>query len=720
MKDLRTARQKMTIQPEVETNRPTANAWNLSVGPDICRDVQAGLDHEWSVTNGLGGYAAGSLVGATTRSYHGLLVAALRPPVERDVLITKIDETIELPGKGILKLGVNEYRDGTIDPQGYSYLDTFSLEADVPCFRYRLDENMTLEKRVWMEYGQNTTYVQYVLSAMPAKGERDAPLTLTLTPYCLYRNYHSTTRGDANWHFLVEDQGNRCRIRAYEGAPACFLVLGSSAHYTPTGNWFWGVKHRRDAERGLPDSEDVYQPGTFRLQMTPGERVTIVLSSEPQLQAEFGGSQHEVAVEKAWTRHQQRVQQLLATANQSKDALPQRDPVLARLILAADQFIVARPARARDSQPDSGQGHLSTELKTVIAGYPWFTDWGRDSMISLPGLLLGTGRYDEARALLKAFASYTHGGLIPNRFPDSGEAPEYNTIDATLWLFYVLDRYIATTGDWSLLNELFLTLSSSVDWHVEGTSYGIGVDPADGLLRGGTPGVQLTWMDARVGDWVVTPRHGKPVEVNALWYYALTCMESWAGRFSLDASRFSQLRSKVREHFARRFWYDAGGYLYDVVDVEGIAGQHDASLRPNQLFAASLTPSLLTGEQMRSMLQKVTETLLTPLGLRSLSPDDPSYCKHFDGNQQQRDGAYHRGTVWQWLIGPYVDVHLSVYNDRAALRSLLQPLVQHLWDACLGTISEVAEPEPPFTPAGCYAQAWSVAEVLRCWRSVQV
>ena len=235
MKDLRTARQKMTIQPEVETNRPTANAWNLSVGPDICRDVQAGLDHEWSVTNGLGGYAAGSLVGATTRSYHGLLVAALRPPVERDVLITKIDETIELPGKGVLKLGVNEYRDGTIDPQGYSYLDTFSLEADVPCFRYRLDENMTLEKRVWMEYGQNTTYVQYVLSAAPGKGERDAPLTLTLTPYCLYRNYHSTTRGDANWHFLVEDQGNRCRIRAYEGAPACVLVLGSSAHYTRQG-----------------------------------------------------------------------------------------------------------------------------------------------------------------------------------------------------------------------------------------------------------------------------------------------------------------------------------------------------------------------------------------------------------------------------------------------------------------------------------------------------
>ena len=714
------ATQKMGMQPAVETDCDTANAWDLSLGPDICKNVQAGLDHEWYVTNGFGGYAAGSLIGATTRSYHGLLVAALCPPVERDVLITKIDEAIELPDKRVLKLGVNEYRDGTIDPQGYNYFDTFSLEADVPCFRYRLGENITLEKRIWMEYGQNTTYVQYMLRdsydgrGVPG-GYPDAPLTLTLTPFCLYRDHHSATRGDASWHFLVEDQGNRCRIRAYEEAPAYLIVLGPSAHFIPTGYWFWGVKHRRETERGLPDIEDVYQPGTFRMQMNPVEPVTIVLSAEPQLQAEFGSPQHEAAVEKAWTRHQQRARHLLAKANQSKYPLPQQDPVFARLVLAADQFIVARPANTHDSRPDSRQEHLSSDRKTIIAGYPWFTDWGRDGMISLPGLLLSTGRYNEARGLLKAFASCTQGGLIPNRFPDSGEAPEYNTIDAALWMFHALDRYLKATGDWSLLNELFLTLSYIIERHVEGTSYGIGVDPADGLLRGGTSGVQLTWMDAKVGDWVVTPRHGKPVEVNALWYYALTCMESWAGRFSLDTTRFGQLRSKVREHFTPRFWYEEGGYLYDVVDVEGVAGQNDASLRPNQLFAASLTPSLLTEEQVRSMLQKVTATLLTPLGLRSLSADDPSYCKHYNGNQQQRDGAYHRGTVWPWLIGPYVDAHLFIDNDRAAVRSLLQPLVQHLWDACLGTISEVAEPEAPFTPAGCFAQAWSVAEVLRCW-----
>ncbi|HEY6411253.1 MAG TPA: amylo-alpha-1,6-glucosidase, partial [Ktedonobacteraceae bacterium] len=540
----------MTIQPQVEEDLSQRNAWDLIVGSDMCSNVQAGLDHEWLVTNGLGGYAAGSVVGGTTRSYHGLLVAALRPPVERNVLITKIDETVELPDATVLKLGVNEYRDGTIDPQGYTHLDKVSLEADVPCFRYLLDEYGMLEKRVWMEYGQNTTYVQYTLSAVPADGAIvHAPLTLTLTPFCVYRSHHATNHGDANWHFLVEDQGNRCRIRAYEGAPACVLVLGPSAHFTQTGDWFWGVKHRRDSERGLPDVEDVFQPGTFRIHMQPGERVTIVLSAEPALPAEFGGPQHEAAVEQAWIRHQQRIQHLLAQAAHEQDGLSERDPVLARLVLAADQCIVDRSVTSPSA---SGQGQRETRLKTIIAGYPWFADWGRDSMISLPGLLLTTGRYQEARDLLKAFASYTHAGLIPNRFPDSGEAPEYNTIDGTLWMFHALDRYLKASGDWSLLNELFLTLSSIIDWHVEGTIYGIGVDPADGLLRGGTAGVQLTWMDAKVGDWVVTPRHGKPVEVNALWYYALSCMESWAARYSLDASKFSRLRQQVREQFSKR------------------------------------------------------------------------------------------------------------------------------------------------------------------------
>jgi glycogen debranching enzyme len=735
----------MFIEQDTDAlNHTPTDAWNLYVGREICGDVQAGLNREWLVTNGIGGYASGSIVGATTRSYHGLLVAALHPPVDRTVLVTKIDEEVKFSDGHIFKLGVNEYHDGTIDPQGYTYLDKFSLDADMPCFRYALKDSLMLEKRIWMEYGHNTAYVQYMLHGTREDGEASntigKPLTLTLYPFCLSRDHHSTTRGAADWHFIVEGQGNRCQVRAYDSAPVCSITLGPFAHFTPTGVWYWRVLHRRETERGLPNLDDVYSPGFFRIQITPGERVTIVLSAEVPSQPEFGGQQHEEAVAQSLNRHHRRIKQLLAVTDRSTDKLllaqglsearrgserrrlgdgvgsadwgrPQQDPVRARLIIAADQFIVARPANIASNAPL----HLSPDRKTMIAGYPWFTDWGRDSMISLPGLLLCTGRYSEARGLLKAFASFMHEGLIPNRFPDSGEAPEYNTVDATLWMFHALDRYIATTGDWTLLKELFPTLSDSIAWHVRGTAYGIGVDPGDGLLHAGAPGVQLTWMDAKVDDRVITPRRGKPVEINALWYYALTCMESWAVHLSVDATLYSQLRSQVSQHFATRFWYEPGGYLYDVVDVEGAAGQNDASLRPNQLLAVSLTRSLLSEEQISSILQQVTEHLLTPMGLRTLSPQDPAYRSQFNGDRVQRDSAYHQGTVWPWLIGPYIDVYLRVHNDLSAIAPLLHPLIQHLWDACLGTISEVAEPEPPFTPGGCFAQAWSVAEVLRCW-----
>ncbi len=690
------------------------NAWKLYLGRDICSDVEAGLNHEWLVTNGLGGYAAGSTLGATTRSYHGLLVAATRPPVERTVLVTKIDEEVELQDGRVLKLGVNEYYDDTIDPQGYQYLDTVSLEGDIVCFSYQVQDSLKLEKRVWMEYGENTTYVQYVLRASPDGDDSAGPLMLRLSPFCLFRDHHSTTQGSNDWHFLVENQGNSIRVRAYESAIPFQLIAGPSARFTSTGVWYWRVLHRRDRERGLADLDDVYQPGVFNMQIALGERVTLVLSAESGLQRGFGGPKHEEVVKQAYMRHQRRIKRLLDIADRSTDDLPKRDPVRARLVIAADQFIVARP-EGTGSTSDNNAIRLTPNRKTVIAGYPWFTDWGRDSMISLPGLLLCTGRYGEARGLLKAFASFTHEGLIPNRFPDSGEAPEYNTADATLWMFHALHKYTTTTGDWSLLKELFPTLSDIIEWHLRGTTYGIGVDPNDGLLHAGAPGVQLTWMDAKVGDWVVTPRRGKPVEINALWYCALNYMESWAVRLSIDALQYGQLRSQVYENFARRFWYEEGGYLYDVVDVDGVAGQNDASLRPNQLFAASLTHDLLTEAQTRGLLEKVTEKLLTPMGLRTLSPEDPAYRNHFNGNREQRDGAYHQGTVWPWLIGAYIDAHLHIYNDGTALLPLLQPLVQHLWDACIGTVSEVAEPEPPFVPAGCFAQAWSVAELLRGW-----
>jgi predicted glycogen debranching enzyme len=682
----------------------------LQADQELCRDVERALATEWLVTNGLGGYASGSLLGATTRCYHGLLVAALRPPVERTVLVTKIDEEVTLPSGELLKLGVNEYQESdVIDPQGYHYLESVSLEEDIPCFRYILNEDLVLEKRVWMEYGQNTTYVQYSLVAHSSSSIE--PVQLSLIPFCATRNYHATTQGNADWHFQVEAQENRCRIRAFDSAPAFQIVANTSVAFVPTGFWYWHVLLRRDRERGLPALDDVYQPGLFQASLHPGQHLTLVLSAEESLTSELGTVQHNEVINQAMVRHSRRVKQLFSLVDQRFSDLPLHDPVLARLVLSADQFIVARP----DSNTASWPLQLSPSHKTLIAGYPWFTDWGRDSMIALPGLLLSTGRYSEARGLLKAFLSFTHNGLIPNRFPDNGANPEYNTADATLWLFHALACYLETTNDWGLLKELFPILSEIMHQHIQGTDYQIGLDQQDGLLHAGVPGVQLTWMDAKVDDWVVTPRRGKPVEINALWYRALTLMESWAIRLSTDATLYSRLRTLFRQNFAARFWYEQGGYLYDVLDQDGVTGQNDASLRPNQLFAASLTNDLLSEAQVVSMLAQVTEHLLTPVGLRSLSPNDLKYRPHFNGDRLQRDGAYHQGTVWQWLIGPYIDVHWRVHNDRAALRVLLQPLLQQLRSPCLGTLSEVAEPEAPFTPAGCFAQAWSVGEFLRCW-----
>lgn len=693
------------------------NAWNLSLGRAVCSDVTAGLDREWLVTNGLGGYASGSISGATTRGYHGLLVAALRPPVERFVLVTKVDEELTLADGRTLRLGVNEYEDGTLDPQGYTYLAALALEGDMPCFTYQLEENLRLEKRIWMEYGENTTYVQYLLHDSSGQEPDARPLFLTLLPFCLYRDHHSITQGRQDWKFLVESLGSGCQIRASAEARPYRLWMSRKALFTPGGLWYWHVRHRHDQERGLNSVEDVYQPGVLRVPIRPGERVTLVISAEEKFAPALGAVQHEEYVAQALRRHQRRIKQLLDIADRSTTSLAKRDPVRARLVIAADQFIVTRP-QAAAKQVNSARKHLSPDSKTMIAGYPWFTDWGRDSMVSLPGLLLCTGRYTEARGLLKTFASYVHEGLIPNRFPDHGEAPEYNSADATLWMFSAINSYLTVTSDRSLLKELFPKLVEIIQWHLQGTAYGIGVDPEDGLLRASAPGLQLTWMDAKIGDWVVTPRRGKVVEINALWHCALACMEKWAADLSIDAFQYGQLRSQVEHSFAKRFWYARGGYLYDVIDVEGIKGQNDAALRPNQLFAASLASHLLNETQVRSILQQVTNHLLTPMGLRSLSPEDPAYQPRFNGALYQRDSAYHQGTVWPWLIGAYIDVHLRVFHDCAAVSPLLSPLVHHLWEACLGTVSEIAEPEEPFTPVGCFAQAWSVAELLRVWLAI--
>lgn len=680
-------------------------------------DLDADLAREWLVTNGLGGYAMGSICGTTTRAYHGLLVAAVHPPVGRVMLVTKVDETVIVPGRPSVELGTNEYADGTISPRGFERLTGFVLEGLVPCFTYRLDDGAEIEKRVWMEHGANVTFVRYSYRADAGAGLSARAIVVTLAPFCLDRDHHGCTRGSPDWRFLVDAEPSACTVRAFAGAMAYRLIAGPAARFDPRGEWYWNIFHRAEHARGLVDTEDVYLPGTFSVSLAPGATATLVLCAEPILPdqlSELGGERHEAMVDAALARERQRETMLLDHAG-----IAGRDNELrARLTLAADQFLVARsgsvnstlPMRSTLSQREKGGGE---ESLTVIAGYPWFTDWGRDTMIALPGLTLTTRRVGEARGLLLTFARYLDQGMLPNRFPDAGEAPEYNTVDATLWYFHAIARYLETSADNDLLAALFPRLDEVIEWHTRGTRYGIHMDPADGLLAAGAPGAQLTWMDAKVDDWVVTPRWGKPVEVNALWHHALALMGDWARRLGRDPSRYDRLREDVERSFAPRFWYEAGGYLYDVVDVAGVEGASDWALRPNQLFALALAPGLVAHERAVSVLRRVETELLTPLGVRTLSPEDPRYIGSYGGDRRTRDGAYHQGTVWPWLLGAYADACVNVYGTTAAVRPMLAPFAMHLREAGIGSVSEVASGSAPYTPGGCVAQAWSVAELLR-------
>jgi len=646
---------------------------------EICRDLSAALSREWIVTNGIGGYASSTITGANTRRYHGLLVAALKPPAARTVLLSKLDEEVEASGS-TYRLSTNEYENGTIYPDGYLFLERVELDGMIPSFFYRA-ANLSLTKTIWMEYGRNTTYIRYVLDAA------SSPIQLTLLPLSTYRDFHTEVRGSLDWHFAVEPREGEVQFTAYPDAVPLRLVTQPAASFVPLDLWYWRFRHRVEQERGLDSVEDLSLPGLLRARLQPGESLTVIATTESAAMVD-----RDVAA--AFQRAQARQHALTQAA---------RDGFEKQLFLAADQFVVQRRV-----------GDVS--LHTVIAGYHWFGDWGRDTMIALEGLTLPTGRFAEAKDILLAFARYVDQGMLPNRFPDAGVdagTVEYNTADATLWYFHAIDRYLAETQDGALLRELFPTLASIIDWHVKGTRYNIHVDPADGLLYAGQPGVQLTWMDAKAGDWVVTPRIGKPVEINALWYAALRLMEQWAVRVGQSSSPYADLAVRVRAAF-NRFWYAEGGYLYDVLDAPG---GNDASLRPNQLFAISLADDLVPVDHAKLVLDIVSRVLLTPFGLRTLSPHDPSYRALYRGDQRERDGAYHQGIVWAWLIGVYIDVCLKVHGDRASARALLEAFRTHLGEAGLGTIAEIFEAEPPYRAVGCIAQSWSVAEVLRAWRA---
>jgi predicted glycogen debranching enzyme len=645
----------------------------ITLSRDVLNEFEGAVRREWLVTNGLGGFACGTLAGSNTRRYHGLLVAALRPPLERTLMVAKLDAVVTYRGRRY-ELATNEYADGTIAPRGCVLLDSFRLEGSIPVWTWLIGDAL-IEQRIWMAHGANTTYVQFSVT------RASEPVHLQLDPLCTYRDYHSQHRGYRE--MLGTQLGNGVRVDAFYGAQP-YRLLADRGTCALAPQWHWNFRHRVETERGLDDLEDLFRPAAFTMTLAAGETGAITLTASD---AEPAPAARALEVERA------RQSALLQLAADGTDSFEQ-------LVHAADQYVVARQ-----------------EGLTVIAGYPWFGDWGRDTMIALPGLTLTTGRFDIAANILRTFARFVSDGLLPNRFPDHAEAPEYNTVDATLWYFVALDEYVRASGDRKLLEELFPILRSIVRWHQRGTRHGIRVDEQDGLLRAGEDGVQLTWMDAKIGDWVVTPRVGKPVEINALWFNALAIMRDFAQQLGdAEAAReYGSASERVARSFNERFWYAEGGYLYDVVDT---AIGDDASLRPNQLFALSLRHPLLENGRAKAVLDKCMQELWTPVGLRSLAPTDPAYVPRYGGSPYERDAAYHQGTVWSWLLGPLAIAHYRIYNDAAAARGLLSGVAAHLRDACVGQVSEIFDAEAPFAPRGCFAQAWGVAETLRAWSEI--
>lgn len=663
---------------------------DLNFGREVCGHLAVARSREWLVTNGIGGYASGTIAGLLTRRYHGLLLAALKPPLGRTLLLAKVDETAEYDGiypesGHFYPLFVNHWANDTIEPNGHYHLNRFHLEGTTPVWTYSI-ANALLEKRIWMEPGANTTYIQYRL--VRATG----PLNLQAKAFANYRDYHNTTLADDLTPDIVAVDHGLCLKMKESAVP--FYLLSDKAALEPRHDWYEDFYLSIEEYRGQNDiAEDHLYAAAIHVLLRPGESFTLVASTEPA--PDLDGA--------AALARRQAYEAALLDKGQRPFSTPLPPPIQ-QLVLAADQFLVNRPTSS------------DAYGRSVIAGYHWFSDWGRDTMIALPGLTLTTGRPEIAASILRTYAQFVDMGMIPNRFPDQGERPEYNTADATLWYFQAIRAYHAATGDITLLRDLFPVLQDIIKWHKRGTRYRIYMDEKDGLLFAGEEGVQLTWMDAKVDDWVVTPRAGKPVEINALWYNALRTMSEFAHLLTEDATEYDTLAEQTAVGF-RRFWYTQMGYCYDLLD--GPDG-NDGSLRPNQLLAVSLPHSLLSLEQQRSIVDACARHLLTSHGLRSLSPDDDKYIGHYGGDRTKRDGAYHQGTVWGWLIGPFVSAHLRVYGDPVAARTYLYPMLHLLADHGVGSISEIFDGDPPFAPRGCIAQAWSVAELLRAWHETEL
>lgn len=653
----------------------------FEIGRDITNKAAAAANREWLVTNGIGGYASGTVSGVMTRSYHAYLIAALKPPLGRLALLSKFDEMVVYDGARY-DLYSNQWYDHTDPkPQGFHFIERFYLDGSIPTWEYAIAD-ARLRKRVWMAYGTNTTYVQYTLLSA------NKPLTLEMHAMLQYRDHHAILRA-RNWKMQIKPVTHGLRVDAYYEAKPYYL-LSDKAHMQPEHTWYQDYWLSKESFRGLPDLTDSLYGGFVRAQLGAGETVTLVATTEPEVDLDGDA---------AYERFKAREEDLIAQSGM-KDVPPE----VTHLVLAADQFIVHRL---------TAEGVMG---RTIIAGYPWFSDWGRDTMIALPGLTLATHRYEDAAGILRTYARYISQGMLPNTFPDEEDEPGYNTVDAALWYINAVNAYYEATHDMDLLRDLYPALQEIIHFYQKGTRFNIHVDDEDGLLYAGEDGSNLTWMDAKIEGWVVTPRVGKPVEINALWYNALRHMADFARLLGeTDADEYDTAAIKTADHF-ERFWYGEGGYCYDVID--GPEG-NDATIRPNQIFAVSLPHTPLTPEQQKGVVDVCARDLLTSYGLRSLSPKDAAYAGTYGGDAYERDSVYHQGPVWGWLIGPFVEAYARAYEDRERAKAFLKPLLVHLGTAdCIGSMNEIFDGDPPHTPRAAFAQAWTVAEVLRTYRKL--
>ena len=650
----------------------------VDFGRAICND-RAALDREWLLTNGLGSYAMGTIALARTRRYHGVLVVAGDSPADRSMLVGAMTPTVTYRGTSH-PLYAGLWTDGSMQPSGHLLLQQFRLEGSVPVWRWAISDAL-VELRMWMVHGQHTTVMEWTVR------EASNPIDIAMDVLVDRRPHHSLAATDISIPSCeLAPRGVRIRWPGPETPTSSVWVQGDAIVPTPDGGVWRNFLLPEERARGYDFSDSLVRAAEVRIVLAPGASSTLTVSTAPQ-DAKAGGADR--------VSHSRRESELLARVGMSDAARP-----VGQICLAADQFIVRRRVGDFDGL-------------SIIAGYPWFGDWGRDTMLSLPGLLLATGRLDDAQRVIRTWTRAIDGGMLPNRFPDrAGDSMEFNSVDAPLAMISAIDDTMRAGAPDSFLKEVWPAMAQVIERYTAGTRHGIAVDPSDGLLRAGEPGVQLTWMDAKCGDRVITPRIGKPVEVNALWHHALRAMARLAPRAGADPTPLAAAAERAADSFGR-FWNTRTACCFDVIDgPDGV----DASIRPNQLFAVSLPDSPLPEGQRHAVVDLCMSRLWTPAGVRTLDADDPRYVRHYAGTPEQRDSAYHMGTAWPWLFGPLLTAHLSVHRDPEAAMDFLLPYANHLREAGLGSVSEVHDGDPPHTPGGCPMQAWSVAAALRVWR----